>query len=126
MQSSGRSMSLVALGGAAGALGRWGVGRIVPVDPGTFPWSTFAVNVIGCLLIGIAARRLRPATDGWFFAVSGVLGGFTTFSAFANETRTLADTGHGLLAATYVAASIVAGLVAVELGRGLASRQVAR
>ena len=78
-----RAGLLVMIGGAAGATARWGVHELLPSEAGRFPWGTFAVNVVGCLLIGVAARRFARGTDVWLgFAVGG-LGGLTTFSAFA-------------------------------------------
>lgn len=111
---------LAALGGALGALARWGVATAVPHSPGGWPWATLLVNLTGCLLIGVllavltgrfpAATRLRP-----FLAV-GVLGGYTTFSAFAMEVVGLGETGAWLVAAGYVLASVVGGVGCVVLG----------
>lgn len=110
-----RSTLLVAAGGAAGAAMRWAVGEtITPPDSG-FPWHTFLVNVVGCALIGLAARRIGRGTDLWYGLVTGVLGGLTTFSAFAEETRALLANGYGLTAAAYVGASVIVGVVAVEV-----------
>lgn len=113
-----RSTFFAAGGGVVGATVRWGVGEtITPPDAG-FPWHTFMVNLIGCLLIGVAARQLQRGTDAWYGVVTGFLGGMTTFSAFADETRVLVAEGRGLTAATYVAASVIGGVAAVELARG--------
>lgn len=112
-----RSTLLAAGGGVAGATVRWGVGEtITPADAG-FPWHTFLVNLTGCLLIGVAARRLRRGTDAWYGVVTGFLSGLTTFSAFADETRMLVAEGRGLIAAAYVTASVVGGVAAVEIAR---------
>ena len=112
-----RSTLLAAGGGAVGATMRWGVGEtITPPDVG-FPWHTFLVNIAGCLLIGVAARRLQRGSDAWYGVVTGVLGGLTTFSAFADETRALLADGHGFTAVAYVAASVAVGFAAVELTR---------
>jgi CrcB protein len=112
-----RSLSIIAVGGAFGATGRWGVGELVAGTAGGFPWATFVVNVVGCLLVGLATRRVVRGSDAWLGLVVGVLGGFTTFSAFAVETRALLDGGHGGTALVYVGASLVAGLVAVDVVR---------
>ncbi len=112
-----RSLLVVAVGGAIGAAGRWGVAELVDGSDGGFPWATFVVNVVGCLLIGIATRRLVRGSDAWLGVVVGVLGGFTTFSTFAVETRGLLDDGHGGTALLYVGASLIVGLVAVDLVR---------
>lgn len=113
----------VALGGALGASLRWGVGLGVLrlVGPG-FPVATLAINVLGSLLMGafamLAARRgmshLAP------FAMTGVLGGFTTFSAFSLETVTLLERGRVGAAASYVALSVGLSIGALMLGAALA------
>ena len=115
-----RSMLLVGAGAAVGALARWAVAEVVNTAPDGFPWATLLVNVLGCLMIGVVSRRLAPATDAWFAGVSGALGGFTTFSAFANEARTLADLDRPVLALVYVGVTLVAGLAGVEVGRAAA------
>ena len=113
-------MLLVGCGGAIGALARWSIAELADVDADGFPWPTLVVNLIGCVLIGIAARRLAPATNVWFAAVTGVLGGFTTYSAFADEVRMLLADGRAASALVYVVATIAGGLAAVELGRARA------
>ncbi len=115
-----RSIVLVGVGGAIGALLRWGVAELIASPPGDFPWATLLVNVLGCIAIGAASRRIAPATDTWFVAVTGVLGGFTTFSTFANETRTLVDLDRAGLALVYVGVTLAAGVVGVEIGRAAA------
>jgi CrcB protein len=89
---------------------------------GRFPWHTLAVNLLGCVAIGVAARRLDPLGAWWRFAVTGLLGGFTTFSAFANETRLMLAAGDGALAAVYVVATVLGGFVAVEISSVVAAR----
>lgn len=112
-----RSTLLVALGGATGAALRWSVGEFLAPNDDHFPWATFVVNVVGCVLIGAATRRLDRGSDAWHFTATGVLGGLTTFSAFAVETRALLVGGHATIAAAYVVASVVVGVAAVELVR---------
>lgn len=112
-----RSLLVVAVGGAIGASARWGIGELIGDTAGGFPWATFVVNVVGCALIGVATRRLVRGSDTWLGVVVGVLGGFTTLSAFAVETRALLDDGSGGTALAYVGASLIVGLVAVELTR---------
>ncbi|MGY1811313.1 fluoride efflux transporter FluC [Blastococcus sp. SYSU D00820] len=111
---------LAALGGALGALARWAVTLALPVPDGGWPWATLLVNLTGCLAIGLltAVLAARSPAAGWprpFLAV-GVLGGYTTYSAFAVEVVRLADGGAALLAAGYVLASVVGGLLAVVAG----------
>jgi CrcB protein len=111
------TLAAVAVGGALGASARWAVGSIGGSGaPDAFPWPTFTVNVVGCLLIGIITCRLDRDTVRWHFVATGVLGGFTTMSAFAVEANRLADAGRGQLASGYVAATFIAGFLALLLG----------
>jgi fluoride exporter len=111
---------LAALGGALGALARWGVVLALPRSSGEWPWATLAVNLSGCLLIGVLIAVLaarRPDDDHLrTFLGAGVLGGFTTFSAFAVEVADLLRAGTAVVAATYVAVSVLGGLLAVAVG----------
>jgi fluoride exporter len=115
-----RTMVLVGLGAAAGAAVRWAIAEAIATDPGQLPWETLLVNVLGCLAIGVASRRVRPETDVWFLAVTGAIGGFTTWSTLADEVRSLAGGGHPALALVYLTVTVAAGLLAVEIGRGAA------
>jgi CrcB protein len=111
---------LAALGGALGALGRWGVDQAVPRSSGDWPWATLAVNLTGCLLIGvlIAVLAARRPDDEHLrtFLGAGALGGFTTFSAFAVEVADLLRAGTPVVAAAYVVVSVLGGLLAVAVG----------
>lgn len=111
-----RSYLVVGIGGALGASVRWGVGESIGRSQG-FPYATLLVNVMGCALIGLAARLVLRGSGRWQFGVTGVLGGMTTFSAFAEETRGLTDRGHPGQALLYVALTMVAGLGATEFAR---------
>lgn len=116
---SARSALLVAAGAAVGALGRWQIAEWFGSEPGAVPWETLLVNLVGCLVIGVAAARVEPGSDRWLAGVTGVLGGFTTFSAFADQTRALLAADRGATALAYVAATLVGGLLAVATGRRL-------
>ncbi|NEW33780.1 fluoride efflux transporter CrcB [Nocardia cyriacigeorgica] len=124
---------VVALGGGLGALARYGFAVWLPPRPGAFPAATFAVNVIGCAAMGIlmvlitevwvAHRLLRP------FLGVGVLGGFTTFSTYSVEIRTLlqsgaVSTGLGYLGVTMVfcLAAVVAGMAGARWVTGSVRR----
>ena len=116
----------IALGGALGASARYllasATTRLVGPD---FPWGTFLVNVVGCFGIGLAAGLLFGASDlapRRFapFAVPGLLGGFTTFSAFTLETFQLMERGSFAAALAYVGGSVGLGLAALVAGLGVA------
>jgi CrcB protein len=119
---------LAALGGALGALARWGAAEALPRPAGGWPWATLGVNLLGCLLIGVLIAVLavrRPHDDRLpAFLGAGVLGGFTTFSAFAVEVADLLRAGAPWVATGYVAVSVVGGLVAVAAGLRLGARVV--
>ena len=120
---------VVAAGGALGSLARWGVGLALPYAGRQFPWATFTVNVVGCLLIGalmwFEEERWPPSLYRRSFLRTGVLGGFTTFSAYGLDAHTLLQAGAPVVAAAYVAGSLVAGLLAVPLGAAAGSGVVA-
>ncbi len=117
------TLAQVALGGAIGASGRYltGVAAIRLMGPG-FPWGTLAVNVLGSFAMGVlvvllghlGANRLAP------LLMTGVLGGFTTFSAFSLDAMTIWERGQQGLAATYVAASVGLSLAAIVAGLWMA------
>jgi fluoride exporter len=116
---------LAALGGALGALARWGISVALPGTPGGWPWATLVVNLTGCLLIGLllvvlSARSPHlqgPQAHGMrTFLGTGVLGGYTTWSAFAVEVVRLVDGGALVLAVGYVLASVLGGVLAVAAG----------
>ena len=117
-------LGVVAAGGAVGSLARVWVGNVVGAHgPQDLPWGTLGVNIAGCLAIGVLATALPIATSNWWLrplVITGVLGGFTTFSAFALETGVLLDSGATGVAALYVGGTLAAGLLAVHLGRVLA------
>jgi CrcB protein len=111
----------VAIGGAVGVLSRYGVDAAIGHrSESAFPWSTFAINVSGCFVVGfvIAAVVDRDAAPEWLRAalVVGFCGGYTTFSTFAQETLDLVETSEVMLAVVSVAANVVLGVLAVLLG----------
>ena len=108
---------LVAGGAVVGATGRWAAGASITRPEGGFPWATLMVNLIGCLLAGLALRHLVRGSERWLTVVTGVLGGLTTYSSFAVETRELLAADRPLAALTYVTISVAGGLAAVEVGR---------
>jgi CrcB protein len=120
---------LVALGGGIGAAGRYGVSLAMPLKPGEWPWATFGVNVAGSLAIGVLAGWLSSrgdAAESWrLFLGVGVLGGFTTFSAYSLETLRMIERGEWPAALLYALGSVAAGLAAVAIGAEIAKRVAA-
>jgi CrcB protein len=117
---------LVGIGGSLGAMARYLLSRFVQAQAGpAFPYGTLAVNLIGCLIIGAlsqwadARNAFTPQSRTFVFA--GMLGGFTTFSSFGNETMALMRADQHLLALLNVALHVVLGLGAVWLGRTVTS-----
>lgn len=111
---------LVALGGALGSLARYGVGFASARWLGlAFPWGTLAVNVVGGLAMGLLAARVGPEQEHMRLLLGvGVLGGFTTFSAFSLETVRLLEQQPGL-AALYAASSLMLSVGACWSGLAL-------
>lgn len=109
----------IALGGAVGALARYGVDEWVGRRTGAFPWGILVVNVSGAFLIGVAVEALEPRFEsGWVrpAVVTGLLGAYTTFSTFSLDTYRLLDRGELDQALVNVLATVVLGLVAVWAG----------
>jgi CrcB protein len=109
----------VGLGGCLGAIGRYKLANLLLpyASSWRFPVATFAINVLGCFLIGVCAALIEK--HGTFsqeirhFLITGILGGFTTFSAFGLEGVTLLRHGDPGMAFTYASSSIICGMLAV-------------
>ena len=122
-----KGILLVGLGGFIGSVARYKLGGLVLhlSAQGRFPYSTFAVNLLGCLAIGLLAglteryELFGPGTR--LFLFTGLLGGFTTFSAFGLDALLLLRRSEFLVAALYAGASVVLGITAVWLGLKLIS-----
>ena len=116
---------LVAMGGAIGSMARYGVSSLVvkQVNPVNFPWGTFSVNILGCMLAGVfllvAESMQSISQEARLFVVTGLLGGFTTFSAFGIETLGLLRRGEMLIAISYASLSIIVGVLAMWLSYSL-------
>src|SRR5262245_45247633 len=118
---------LIAAGGAFGSVSRYAVhGWLSRWAGESFPFGTLAVNLLGCLLIGVLAAAFAgpfPVREEYRLALTvGVLGGFTTFSAFGLETFRLADQKQHVAALAYVSVSVILGIAAVWLGYRAAER----
>lgn len=119
------SLLLVMAGGAIGAGARHLTGRALTVALGTdWPWGTTAVNLVGGLAMGVLAGTLARAGQGgeaWRLLLGvGVLGGFTTFSAFALDTALMIERGALATALAYVLVSVVGSIAALFAGLALA------
>jgi CrcB protein len=120
----------IALGGALGAVGRYALSSQITqwIGPG-FPWGILLVNIAGCFAMGVLAElsalTLNLSPEVRAFLTTGILGGFTTFSAFALDSAVMIERGDWASTAMYVAASVIGSIAALFLGlavvRGLAS-----
>ncbi len=119
-------LAAVSLGGVLGASARYGAGLVWPSRPTGFPWTTFGINVLGCLLMGVLitlisdrptlGRLVRP------FLGTGVLGGFTTFSTYAVDIRRLVELGQVPTAIAYLAGTLTAATAAAWAGATVVRR----
>ncbi len=114
---------LVALGSAVGGVLRYALARFMPMGSGGWPSATLLANGLGCFAIGLLyawiAARGANAENARLFWMTGVLGGFTTFSAFALETSVLGSAGSVGLALAYVVATVVGCIALAFAGRAL-------
>lgn len=121
-----RELAAVFAGGALGALARAALSTLAPDDPASWPWATFAVNIVGAFLVGYFTTRLlerlplssyrRPLLG------TGLCGGLTTFSTMQVETLNMIEHNHWGLAIGYIITSIVLGLLAVHAATVLVRR----
>lgn len=117
-------IALVALGGAVGSVFRYlvGLGAIRLAGPG-FPWGTLTVNLVGSFAIGLLTeaivRRMGASPEMRLLLITGVLGGFTTFSAFSLDAVALFERGEVMSSAVYVAVSVGFSIAAVFAGLAL-------
>jgi fluoride exporter len=119
-----KNILLVGLGGGIGTIARYFCQRLVSVHyPHFYPWATFGVNIIGCFTIGILwglSFRSFDSNESWkLFLMTGLCGGFTTFSAFTLEGIGLIREQRMALFFTYVAGTVLLGLSATYVGMKL-------
>ncbi|OLT30815.1 hypothetical protein BJF79_09345 [Actinomadura sp. CNU-125] len=113
------------MGGALGALARYLLGEAIPTEKTGFPWNTFTVNMLGCLAMGVLTSYLlrgRPHPWARPLAVTGYLGGFTTFSHLIDDIHNLTQSGHTPLGIGYAVASVLLGWAAIAVGLVLGRR----
>ena len=111
----------VAIGGAIGSLLRFSVNIATPRFLGQdFPWATLTVNILGSLVMGFfaafLAEKYADQSDLRLFLLTGVLGGFTTFSAFSLDVFNLVQRGENSMALVYAIASVAFSIIAVFAG----------
>ena len=116
-----RNLLFVMIGGAAGAGLRWEFGRLALRQLGAgFPWGTLGVNLIGGLLMGLLAASMTtqgaPDRPLWLLLAVGLLGGFTTFSAFSLDIFAMLERGRFAGAVLYGAASVLGALLLLAFG----------
>jgi fluoride exporter len=108
----------VALGGAMGSVGRLFINLILPFSTERFAWATFMVNMAGCLAIGICMVKIQD--PNWkLIIVTGLLGGFTTFSGFGYETFRYMQDGQTGIGVLYILLSVILGTILVLTGNKL-------
>ena len=126
MRADPREIVAIFVGGMIGALLRGALSEAWSVEPGQWPWATFAVNLTGALLLGYFVTRMRErlsvSTYARPFIGTGLCGALTTFSAMQLELLDMVEAGSWLLASVYAATSVTLGLLAVALSSGLVRR----
>lgn len=115
-----RELTAIFAGGMLGALARVALAEAFPHARDAWPWTTFAVNLAGALLLGWSVTRLSPTSYRRPFIGIGVCGALTTFSTFQLELLRMLDAGSPALALAYAVASLVGGLAVVRLGIAIA------
>lgn len=116
------NLLLVFVGAGLGGLLRYGLGSLVHrLLRGTFPWSTFVINVTGCLAMGffmfLFQERHSLSHEARLFGAVGMLGGYTTFSTFGYEADSLLRDREHRSALLYISASVLGGVAALWVGR---------
>jgi CrcB protein len=114
-----RRLAAIYVGGTIGALARVGLAQVTPHGPDTWPWGTFAVNMVGALLLGYVFARLRDHPEDSVahpFLTTGVAGTLTTFATLQLELFEMIDGGHLGLAAGYLGATLAVGYLCIRVG----------
>jgi len=120
-----RRLAAIYVGGVLGALARVGLSQATPHGPGGWPWGTFAVNMIGALLLGYFFARLGDHPEDSVahpFLTTGICGTLTTFSTLQLELFEMIDGGHTALAASYILATLAGGFLCIRAGIALERR----
>ncbi len=115
-----KDIVLVGIGSGIGGICRYLISLLIGQTYGGFPWGTFSVNIVGCLLIGILwgltsrFQNLSPVFS--LLLMVGFCGGFTTFSTFSKEGLAMLQTNNYMLFTLYTLGSVALGIIAVALG----------
>ena len=111
----------VGLGSCLGGIARYLISSAIRWDSHGLPWGTLAVNLIGCLLIGLFAGILsrHPSQTLHLLLIVGLCGGFTTFSTFSRESLTLLQSGQYAALVTYILISLIVGISLTATGYAL-------
>jgi fluoride exporter len=120
-----RRLTAIYLGGVIGALVRVGLAEATPHDPSGWPWGTFAVNMLGALLLGYFFARLHDHPDESLahpFLSTGICGTLTTFSTLQLELFEMVDAGRLAIAAVYIGTTLALGFLCVRAGIALERR----
>ena len=120
-----RRLAAIYAGGVLGALARVGLAQATPHGPRGWPWGTFAVNMVGALLLGYFFARLRDHPEDSLahpFLTTGICGTLTTFSTMQLELFEMIDAGHVGIAAAYLGVTLAAGFLFVRAGIALERR----
>lgn len=120
-----RRLAAIYVGGVLGALARVGLAQAMPHGPGSWPWGTFVVNMVGALLLGYFFARLRDHPEDSIahpFLTTGTCGTLTTFSTMQLELFEMVDGGYLGIAATYLGATLVVGFLCLRAGIALERR----
>lgn len=118
-----RKLAAIYAGGILGAIVRVGLAEALPHGPGSWPWSTFTVNIAGAFAIGYlygSFRDHQPRQLQHPFLATGICSTLTTFSTLQLELFAMSEAGYLGLAATYCAATVVVGYLAVVIGLAVA------
>jgi fluoride exporter len=126
MNADRRELAAIFLGGAVGASARTALVEAAPTAPGHWPWVTFAVNIVGCFLLGYFATRLQErlpiSAYGRPLLGTGLCGALTTFSTFQVDLLHLLDHDAYGLAIVYLIGSLLTGFLGVAVGTGIVRR----
>ncbi|HEY9169007.1 MAG TPA: fluoride efflux transporter CrcB [Lutibacter sp.] len=118
-----RILLLVGTGSFIGGVLRYTLSQIIQTKfLSTFPFGTLGVNILGCFVIGLVfalSEKTNMSPEMRMFLATGICGGFTTFSAFSNETFSLMRDGQLLYASAYITSSVLFGLFATFIGYSL-------